>query len=123
MKRGLYKCGKRVIVLIVTINMVDRILVASYTNDIYTLLFDKNSKQPCLDCVASTTVGFHPSWVSSHPEDRSLVYACVEQDDGKIVLLQYAQNAKGIVLGEAITHGASPCSAIASNGELFVANV
>lgn len=101
--------------------MAHRILVASYTNEIHSLSFDSSSLT--LKAAPSTTVGFHPSWITAHPDDHSLVFACFEQDEGKVVALRYDEEGKGTVLSEASSAGGSPCSLYATKDELFVANV
>ena len=64
--------------------MVHRILVASYTNEIYTLAFDPQA--PSLTLTSTITVGHHPSWITPHPTDKSIVFTALEQSEGKIVV-------------------------------------
>jgi hypothetical protein len=51
------------------------ILVASYTDLIYTLSFDPTplTGSPTLKLLAQTPVGYHPSWIGSHPSNNSLI--------------------------------------------------
>jgi 6-phosphogluconolactonase (cycloisomerase 2 family) len=101
-----------------------RILVASYTEEIYTLEFDDASSPPTLEHLSSVKVGFHPSWITSHPVDCNLVFACLEQEDGKVFALKYTNSDGQLkVLEESSTGGNYPCSVLALKDELFVANV
>lgn len=101
--------------------MSHRILVASYTNSIHSLSFDSSLRT--LNASPSKEVGFHPSWVTSHPDDHSLVFACLEQQEGKIIVLRYDDEGNGSVLSEVPSAGGYPCSLLATKDELFVANV
>lgn len=98
-----------------------RILVGSYSDQVYTLSFDPNI--PSLSLVSSVTVGHHPSWLTPHPKDLSLVFAGVEQSDGKIVALKFDDSGKGIIVGELPSGGADPCTLLATGDQLLVANV
>ncbi|CAL1711668.1 unnamed protein product [Somion occarium] len=97
-----------------------RILVGSYSDQVYTLSFDPNI--PSLSLVSSVTVGHHPSWLTPHPKDLSLVFAGVEQSDGKIVALKFDESGKGIIVGELPSGGADPCTLLATGDQLLVAN-
>lgn len=101
--------------------MVYRILVASYTNEIYTLVFDPEA--PSLELVSTVTVGHHPSWLTPHPKDRSIVFTGIEQSDGKIVALKYDAEGRGAVIGEVPSGGADPCALVALETELIIGNV
>ena len=97
-----------------------RILVSSNTEYIYTLSFEPTSGS--LDLVHETYTGYRPSWITPYPYDKSLIFAGLELQEGKIVALKFA-DGKG-ALAKAITSGGSdPCSLIATKDELFVANV
>ncbi|TFK45121.1 Lactonase, 7-bladed beta-propeller-domain-containing protein [Crucibulum laeve] len=100
--------------------MTHRILVSSYTNDITTLSFDTSA--PSLTVTSITTVGYHPSWITFHPGDRSLVCAGLEQSDGKVILLKYDEVGKGTIVAEAPSGGRDPCSLLATKEELLIAN-
>ena len=101
--------------------MVHFILTSTYTNDIVTLAFDE--KAHTLNIVSSTTVGYHPSWITFYPGDHSLVFAGLEQTDGRIVAVKYDKAGKGTVVAETSSGGADPCSLTATKTHLYVANV
>ncbi|KAJ7623281.1 Lactonase, 7-bladed beta-propeller-domain-containing protein [Roridomyces roridus] len=97
-----------------------RILVASYTNSIHALQFDGDAS---LTAQPSIQVGHHPSWIEFHPQDPSLVFAAIEQTEGKIVAVKYdPSSGNGAIVGEIASGGADPCSLYATNDRLFVAN-
>ncbi|KAF8883252.1 Lactonase, 7-bladed beta-propeller-domain-containing protein [Infundibulicybe gibba] len=100
--------------------MIYRILVASYTNDISTLVFD--SSRSTLTIESAVTAGFHPSWIAFHPSDHSVVFAGLEQSNGKILALKYEQDGKGAVVAEAPSGGQDPCHLHVVKEELVVAN-
>lgn len=110
-----------IISLLQTATMAFRILVASYTNAVYTLTFDPASST--LLCTSTTLVGYHPSWITFHPKDRTLVFACLEQEEGKVIAIKYDPEGKGSVVSDAPSGGDYPCSLLALNEELFIANV
>lgn len=101
--------------------MVDLILTSTYTDDIVTLAFDHQAGT--LNVVSSITVGYHPSWITFYPGDHSLVFAVLEQADGRVVVLKYDREGKGSVVAQASSEGAGPCSLIATKTQLYVANV
>ncbi|KAJ6493624.1 Lactonase, 7-bladed beta-propeller-domain-containing protein [Mycena vitilis] len=100
--------------------MANRILVASYTESIQTLAFD--AEAATLTTHSAVEVGFHPSWLEFHPSDHSLVFAGLEQTDGKVVAVKYDGSGNGTVVAEAPSGGADPCSLTATETHLFVAN-
>lgn len=95
------------------------ILAASYSNDVYTITFENNS----LTLKSSVQVGFHPSWIAFHPEDKSLVFTGLEQDEGKIVAIKYDGDGKGSIVAQSSSGGKGPCSLVAVKDELLIANV
>jgi len=97
------------------------ILAGSYTNDIYTLLFDPGAGSLILK--SSLKVGHHPSWVEAHPGDHSLVFAGLEQADGKILAVKYDEEGNGKVVAEASSGGKDPCHQVVVGDELAIANV
>lgn len=101
--------------------MVYRILVGSYTNSITALLFDPS--KPSLTVASSIEVGFHPSWITPHPSDPSVIFAGLEDTVGKIVVLKYDEDGKGTIVGEVDSGGDSPASLSAVDATLLVANV
>ncbi|KAF8181851.1 Lactonase, 7-bladed beta-propeller-domain-containing protein [Pholiota molesta] len=100
--------------------MVYHILVASYSNDITTLLFDPSSAT--LQVSSAITVGHHPSWLTSHISHPSLVWTGLEQSDGKILKLRYDENGKGTLVSETSSAGQDPCHLFALKDEILVAN-
>ncbi|KAF7356670.1 3-carboxy-cis,cis-mucoante lactonizing enzyme [Mycena venus] len=100
--------------------MANRILVASYTHCIQSLVFDASASTLTTHSVVE--VGFHPSWIEFHPSDRSLVFAALEQAEGKIVAVKYDESGNGTVVADAPSGGADPCSLAATENRLFVAN-
>ncbi|KAJ7281626.1 putative isomerase YbhE [Mycena rebaudengoi] len=102
--------------------MANRILVASYSTEVYSLIFDSSKSVSTLTADGSVSVGHHPSWIECHPSDPSLVFAALETTEGKIVAIKYDDCGKASVVGEAASGGADPCSLTATKHELFVAN-
>ncbi|KAJ7180594.1 Lactonase, 7-bladed beta-propeller-domain-containing protein [Mycena filopes] len=100
--------------------MPTRILVGSYTDSVHSLELDSSTAS--LSVHSTLQVGFHPSWLEFHPSDRSLVFAGLEQTDGKVVAIKYDASGNGTVVAEAPSGGADPCSLIATPDRLFVAN-
>ncbi|KAJ3732007.1 Lactonase, 7-bladed beta-propeller-domain-containing protein [Lentinula guzmanii] len=98
--------------------MAFTILGSSYTNSVYTYTFENDS----LALKSSVDVGVHPSWVTSHPEDKSLVFAALEQEEGKIVAIKYDSEYKGNQVAEASSGGQDPCSIVVVKDELLIAN-
>ncbi|KAI1790335.1 putative isomerase YbhE [Ganoderma leucocontextum] len=100
--------------------MVHRILVASYTNEIYTLAFDPQA--PSLTLTSTITVGHHPSWITPHPTDKNIVFTALEQSEGKIIVLKVDEEGRVAVVGEGPSGGADPCSLVALDGQLLLGN-
>jgi len=100
--------------------MLYRILAGSYTNEIYTLDFDPSSSS--LASVTATTVGYHPSWIACHPGDHSLIFAALEEREGKVVAVKFGENGEGIGLGQSSSGGADPCSVLVTADELIIGN-
>ncbi|KAI0785745.1 putative isomerase YbhE [Abortiporus biennis] len=100
--------------------MVFRILVASYTNEVYTLLFDPDA--PSLTLGSSVTVGHHPSWITPHPTDPTVIFAAVEQGDGRLVALKYDSDGNGKVVANVPTLGDSPCSILSTEQGVLIGN-
>ncbi|PCH35647.1 3-carboxy-cis,cis-mucoante lactonizing enzyme [Wolfiporia cocos MD-104 SS10] len=100
--------------------MLYRILVGSYTNEIYTVVFDSDASTLVLE--STSTVGYHPSWITPHPTDRSIVFAGLEQTEGKVVTIKYDELGHGTLIGEVPSGGADPCTLLAAGTELLVGN-
>jgi hypothetical protein len=101
--------------------MANRIFVASYTQSVQTLAFDASAST--LTTQSTVEVGDHPSWLEFHPSDRSLVFAGLEETEGKVVAVKYDESGHGTVVAVASSGGADPCSLVATENRLFVANV
>jgi len=73
---------------------------------------------------SSLEVGHHPSWVTPHPADKTVVFTATEATDGVVKALKYdLETGKGEIVAEASSGGADPCHLAASRNNLFVANV
>lgn len=101
--------------------MIYKILVATYDNDVYSLSFDP--EVPSLTLTSSLTVGHHPSWVTPHPLDPSLIFTALEQSDGRVLAIKYDEQNSGSVAGEVSSHGADPCNLVVYDKEVLVGNV
>lgn len=99
-----------------------RILAGSYTDAIYTLQFDPDSS-PALELLGVTRVGDRPSWVASHPSDRSLIFVVLEQVNGEIAVIKYGQGPEGEVMARAQSGGKDPCTLLVLEDELIIGNV
>lgn len=100
---------------------VFRILTATYTDRVETLSFDPDAKS--LSITSSLTVGHHPSWITPHPENPAIWFTGLEQDDGRVVAIEYDKDGKGKVVGELSSEGADPCTLGAYKGDLLIGNV
>lgn len=106
--------------------MVYRILVASYTNDIVTLTVElpEGDGKASISVTSSVTVGHHPSWITRHVSDPSIVFTGLEQEDGRLLTLKYdVQKGEGRVVGNVSSAGNSPCTILATEREVLVGNV
>ncbi|TFK26294.1 putative isomerase YbhE [Coprinopsis marcescibilis] len=100
------------------------ILVASYTNSVVSLEFDTD-KPAQLPVLSAVEVGHHPSWLTSHPDDLTLVTTGLEQADGRIVTLKYdLSSGSGKVLSEVTSGGRDPCTLLVDTkaGEVLIGN-
>lgn len=97
------------------------IVAASYTNSLTLLAF---SPPAVFEAVCEIEIGFHPSWVTQHPLNPSLIFAGLEQEDGEVVAVLFdTQSGKGKVVGRAKSGGGSPCTLLSTEDELIVGNV
>ncbi|KAG7091586.1 hypothetical protein E1B28_010607 [Marasmius oreades] len=97
-----------------------RILGSSYTEEVYTLEFVPS--KATITVSSSLRIGYHPSWITAHPTDPSLVFACLEQAEGTVVALKYDESGNGKVVAEASSGGKDPCHLLVKDGELLIAN-
>lgn len=101
-----------------------RILTATYADCVETLLFDSDAgAAESLSVVSSLTVGHHPSWITPHPENPAIWFTGLEQEDGRVVAIEYDGEGKGKVVGDVSSEGAEPCTLVAYKGDLLIANV
>ncbi|KIY62538.1 putative isomerase YbhE [Cylindrobasidium torrendii FP15055 ss-10] len=101
--------------------MSHRILVATYTNSVYTIDFDPEKSS--LARVKAIEIGNHPSWVVRHPDDPTLVYTVTEGKNGRILAVKLSGDGSGSVVGSGPSGGDDPCSILAiSSSELLAAN-
>ena len=101
--------------------MVYKILTATYTDRVETLLFEPEAES--LSVASSLTVGHHPSWITPHPENPAIWFTGLEQEDGRVVIIEYDDEGKGKVVGELSSEGAEPCNLVAYKGDLLIGNV
>jgi 6-phosphogluconolactonase (cycloisomerase 2 family) len=67
------------------------LLVGGYTTVIYTLLF--NSATSSLSVLSTSPAGTNPSWIATHPTNKSVVYATQEYAQGSV--LSFSVGASG----------------------------
>lgn len=101
--------------------MCYRILAASYTDIITSLLFDP--KGPTLKVISDIKVGNRPSWLSAHPDDPTLVFTGLEVSDGTTIALKFDEDGNGTIVGQIPSGGADPASLLATRDAIFVGNV
>ncbi|KAF9461856.1 Lactonase, 7-bladed beta-propeller-domain-containing protein [Collybia nuda] len=101
--------------------MVHHILISSYSNSISTAVFDPGAGT--LEVVSSVVVGHHPSWITPHPGDRTVFFTACEQAEGRVAVVKYDGEWKGVVVAEGPSGGADPCSLLVVGDKLYVANV
>ncbi|EIN06380.1 putative isomerase YbhE [Punctularia strigosozonata HHB-11173 SS5] len=99
-----------------------RFLVATYTDSIYTLEFDPTQSPPKLVQTSSVRIGHHPSWITQHPTDPSIVFTAAEEVHGRVYALSVNLEGKAEVVATVASEGADPCTLVASEEELFVGN-
>lgn len=101
--------------------MAHRILTATYTDRIETLLFDSEARS--LSITSSLTVGHRPSWITPHPGNPGIWFVALEQEDGRVVAIKYDEEGKGNIVGEVSSGGAEPCTLVVYKDDLFIGNV
>lgn len=97
------------------------ILVASNTNRITSLFFDPYG--PTLNVTSEIVVGSYPMSIIGHPNNPSLAFTGLEQEDGVVVALTFDETGNGTIVGEIPSGGAIPGSLLATMEALFVGNV
>ncbi|KAF8588825.1 putative isomerase YbhE [Ramaria rubella] len=103
--------------------MSRKILVASYSSQITTLSFDSQASPPSLSVVSSVDAGYHPSWITSHKTDASVIFTANEQPEGKVKALKYdLTSGEGKIIAEVSSGGADPCHLAISGNDLIIAN-
>ncbi|KIY46087.1 putative isomerase YbhE [Fistulina hepatica ATCC 64428] len=100
--------------------MSSYILVASYTDEVTTLKWTPDTGS--LEVSSAVKTGERPSWLLPSTHDNTIVYAALEQGDGKIAAIKYDKDARGRVVATLPSGGSAPCALDAIPGELFIAN-
>ncbi|KIO28877.1 hypothetical protein M407DRAFT_242816 [Tulasnella calospora MUT 4182] len=100
--------------------MVHTIYVGSYTNLITTLSFDPSTGS--LQVTGTTEAGPNPSWVATHPTDKSLLFASNEVGEGKIVLFKRSEDGKLQLLQSVWSGGAGTAHFAVGEKEVVAAN-
>ncbi len=104
--------------------MVYQILVGTYTDAVVTLAFDPFSKPPSLSITSSLAIGHHPSWLTRHCSNPTLIFTALEKHDGRLLALEYdLRTGIGKVIADVGSGGADPCSILATENQVFVGNV
>ncbi|KAG8896348.1 hypothetical protein FRC00_006091, partial [Tulasnella sp. 408] len=101
--------------------MVHTIYVGSYTSQITTLSFDPATGS--LQVIGTTEAGPNPSWVATHPTDKSLLFASNEVDEGKIVLFKRSEDGKLELLQSVWSGGAGTAHFAVGEKEVVAANL
>lgn len=101
--------------------MTYRILTSTYADRIETLLFDSEARS--LSTASSLTVGHRPSWITPHPENPVIWFTGLEQEEGRVVAIEYDEDGKGTIVGEISSEGAEPCTLVVYKGDLLIGNV
>ncbi len=71
--------------------MSSNIIVGGYSeSDLFTLTFDPEART----LKRTSRVQDRPSWLTAYPGDKSLVFTCLEQQDGAILALRYDAERK-----------------------------
>ncbi|EUC66213.1 lactonase, 7-bladed beta-propeller, partial [Rhizoctonia solani AG-3 Rhs1AP] len=100
--------------------MAYKLLVGGYATTIATLLFNPASSS--LSNIATTSAGFNPSWIATHPTNKSVVYATQEVTPGSIFSFVVQQSGQLTKVASVATGGGGPAHAIiTSNGQEAVA--
>ncbi|KEP48264.1 lactonase, 7-bladed beta-propeller [Rhizoctonia solani 123E] len=100
--------------------MAYKLLVGGYATTIATLLFNPASSS--LSNIATTSAGFNPSWIATHPTNKSVVYATQETTPGSIISFVVQQSGQLTKVASVATGGGGPAHAIiTSNGQEAVA--
>ncbi|CAE6474985.1 unnamed protein product [Rhizoctonia solani] len=97
-----------------------KLLIGGYATTIATLLFNPASSS--LSTIATTSAGINPTWIATHPTNKSVVYATQEMTPGSILSFVVQQSGQLTRVGSVPTGGASPAHAIVtSNGQELIA--
>ncbi|CAE6439805.1 unnamed protein product [Rhizoctonia solani] len=103
--------------------MVYKLLVGGYASTIATLLFSPANSS--LSTIANSAAGYSPSWIATHPTNKSLVYATQELlPTGTILSFVVQQSGQLTQIDSAASGGQSPAHLVVpSNGnEVIVMN-
>lgn len=103
---------------------IRKILVASYSSEVVTLSFDLSTTPPSLTLLSTLQVGHHPSWITPHLSDKTVVFTATEEANGLVKALKYdLETGIGSIIAEASSGGADPCHLAIFEKDLLVANV
>lgn len=95
--------------------------MGSYTNEVSTLAFDPEARK--LTVSSTLSVGHHPSWITPHPTDKTIVFTALEQYEGKIIVLRLDDEGGATLVGEGPSGGRDPCALVAVEDQLLLGNV
>ncbi|KAG8880318.1 hypothetical protein FRB97_000931 [Tulasnella sp. 331] len=98
------------------------ILVGAYSKVITTLSFDPSTSPATLKVVGTTPAGSNPSWVATHPTDKSLVFASNEGAEGKVLLFKAKPDGTLDLIQEASSGGAGTCHLHIGESEVVTCN-
>lgn len=100
-----------------------KILVGSYTSVITTLLF--STSPPSLRIYSTSPAGSNPSWIASHPSNRSLLFATQENTPGRILSFFVQPDGSAARLSSASSGGNGPAYLGFSDdgSEIYLPNV
>ncbi|KEP45857.1 lactonase, 7-bladed beta-propeller [Rhizoctonia solani 123E] len=100
--------------------MVYKLLVGGYAATIATLLFSPESSS--LSIIATSPAGINATWITTHPTNKSVVYATQEASPGSILSFVVEESGQLTQTGSALTGGAGPPHMIiTSNGKEAIA--
>ncbi|KII84588.1 hypothetical protein PLICRDRAFT_117788 [Plicaturopsis crispa FD-325 SS-3] len=99
--------------------MAYRIITGSYTSNISILSFSPANGSLTLQ--SSVDVGQRPSWIEPHTSDRSVIFAALEQLEGKVIAIKLDGDGANVVASIS-SGGDSPCHLTVTDEEVLVSN-
>ena len=100
--------------------MVYTIFVGAYDDHITTLKFDPTAGT--LEVTGKTPAGSNPSWLTTHPINKTLVFASNETDEGKILMFENLDGELKL-LQSAWSGGAGTAHFLVLENEIVTGNV